>query len=291
MENLLFKTDFKLIFLVIVLVMGAFILARLLRIAIRRYTNQLAAEEDKTAYKFLQNTIGFIIFSVFFLIVTYTIPSLRSIALTLFASASILAAIVGFASQKAFSNIVSGIFIVIFKPFRVGDVVQLGENWGIIEDITLRHTIIRGVENRRIIMPNSTISEETILNFSIKDPKICKFVEIPITFDSDVDLAIAIMSDEAINHPDSIDNRTIDEITQEIPIVVVRTIAIDERGIVLRAYVWFKEPEASYTGHYDLLNSIQKRFRAEGIKISYPHRLLNIQNLDEIKIRHEQKTD
>jgi small-conductance mechanosensitive channel len=282
LQNIFLKTDFRLIFLVAVLVMGAFILARLLRIAVRRYTNQLKEEEDKTAYKFLENTIGFLIFSVFFLIITYTIPSLRSIALTLFASASILAAILGFASQKAFSNIVSGIFIVIFKPFRVGDIITIGAHWGIIEDITLRHTIVRGIENRRIIIPNASISEETILNFSIKDPKTCKFIEIPISFDSDVDLALSIMSEEAEKFPDVIDNRTIEELAEDKPIVEVRTINIDERGIILRAYVWFKDPVTSYTGHYDLLKLFHKKFKEAGIKISYPHRSVYIQNPENI---------
>jgi small-conductance mechanosensitive channel len=75
-----------------------------------------------------------------------------------------------------------------------------------------------------------------------------------------------------------VDNRTIEEILEERPIVTVRTINIDERGILLRAYVWFREPLPSYTGHYDLLKTFQKRFKEEGIKISYPHRMITVQN-------------
>jgi len=69
------------------------------------------------------------------------------------AGAGILAVAVGFASQAALSNIISGVFVVIFKPFRVGDRLKINELTGVVEDITLRHTVIRDLENKRIIIP------------------------------------------------------------------------------------------------------------------------------------------
>ena len=123
-----------------------------------------------------------------------TIPKLKSLGVTIFAGAGILAAIIGFASQAAFSNIVSGIFIVIFKPFRVGDIVKISNLYsGIVEDITLRHTVISDFENKRLIIPNSVISAETIHNSNILDNKICNHIWYGISYDSDVDLATSII--------------------------------------------------------------------------------------------------
>src|SRR3990172_8509923 len=105
----------------------------------------------------------------------------------------IIPAIVGFASQQAFSNIISGIFIVIFRPFRVNDIIKVGSlDAGMVEDITLRHTVIRSFENRRLISPNAVISEQTVLNSSIIVEKVCLFLYIGISFDSDVDKTIII---------------------------------------------------------------------------------------------------
>jgi len=101
-------------------------------------------------------------------------PNLRALASSFLAGAGILAVAVGFASQHALGNIISGVFIVIFKPFRVTDRVKLRELTGVVEDITLRHTIIRDFENKRIIIPNFLISEEIIVNSNFEDDRICK---------------------------------------------------------------------------------------------------------------------
>ena len=102
---------------------------------------------------------------------------MKSLGTALFAGAGILAVIVGFASQKAFANIISGIFILISKPFKMSDIIEFTDGKkGVVEEITLRHTIIKDYENRRIIIPNSIISEETIINSNIQDEKIRKHI-------------------------------------------------------------------------------------------------------------------
>jgi small conductance mechanosensitive channel len=132
----------------------------------------------------------------------YAIPSLRTLAKSLLAGAGIVAVAIGFASQAALSNIIAGVFIVIFKPFRVKDRVTVKDTInGVIEDITLRHTVIRNFQNRRVIIPNSMISEEIIVNSDIIESKICKWIEIGISYGSDIDLAKSIMAEEAQNHP------------------------------------------------------------------------------------------
>ncbi|MBK6829965.1 MAG: mechanosensitive ion channel [Flavobacteriales bacterium] len=88
--------------------------------------------------------------------IIYSIPSFKHIAVTVFAGAGILVAIVGLAAQDAFSNIISGVFIVAFKP-SAGDQVSVAGHSGVVEDITLRHTVIRTLENRRAIIPNGKI--------------------------------------------------------------------------------------------------------------------------------------
>ena len=204
----------------------------------------------------------------------FSIPSLRDIGVTLLASAGIFAATVGFASQQAFANIVSGIFIVIFKPFRVGDITEIQGNLGTIEEITLRHTVIRNYQNRRVIIPNSVISNETIVNSSIIDSKICTFWEVDISYESDIDKAISIIREEAEKHPNLIDNRSEEDIIKDKDKVTIRVIALGEYGIKIRAYLWSVDNFHGWVLRCDMYVSVKKRFDAENIEIPYPHRTI-----------------
>ena len=79
---------------------------------------------------------------------------------------------------------------VVFKPFRVNDTIEfVNTTKGIVEEITLRHTIIRNYENRRIVIPNGIISDETIINSNIIDDDIRQHIVFGISYDSDINLA------------------------------------------------------------------------------------------------------
>jgi len=231
---------------------------------------------DPTNYSFLSHSISFLIYLLAVGFIIYTIPELRELGAGLFAGAGIVAAILAFASQAAFSNIISGIFIVIFRPFRVGDIIEIDRDQftGTVEDITLRHTVIRDFENKRIITPNSMISNKTIVNNNIGDERIAKHIEIGISYDSDVDLAISIIQAEAEAHPLVIDPRTDQERKAGIPMVRVRLVGLEEYSVKIRAWVWSDSPLNSYEAFWDLLKTIKRRFEESGIEIPYPHRTI-----------------
>ncbi len=249
------------------------ILRKILNLFIKRQS--LKVNVDPTNFSFLKNSISFIIYTIGIIAIFYITPSLNSVAKALFASAGIFAAIIGFASQKAFSNIISGIFILIFRPFRVKDVIEIGTiNKGVVEEITLRHTIIRNYENRRIIIPNSIISEETIVNSNIIEEKIKKFIEFGISYESNLDLAKSIIQEEAENHPLVFDNRSEEDKLNNEPIVRIRVISLGEYSVTIRAYVWAKCNDDAFVIYCDMNESVKKRFDSVGIEIPYPHRTI-----------------
>lgn len=271
-----YKFFFYLVFAVVVMLM-AILATRVTRGLVDRYFRKtsLSSKIDPTRYTFAKNGASFLIFLAAVIIIFYTIPSLRALGLTLFASAGILAAIIGFASQAAFSNIISGIFIVVFKPFRVDDLITVGNNMqGTVEDITLRHTVIRNFENRRIVIPNSVISNEIIINSTITDEKVCIHLEMGISFDSDMDAAMAIMQEEATRHRLCIDNRTVEEMEAGEPIVRVRVIGFGESSIKLRAWVWANSSPEGFEMKCDLYRTIKLRFDKQGVGLPYPHRTI-----------------
>lgn len=255
----------------------AFLVSRLLRFLIGRFIRGAAKKlkVDPTRYNFFKNAVDFIIYLIAAIVIFRSIPSFRAVGTTLLTGAGVLAAIVGFASQSAFSNIISGFFLVIFKPFSVGDRVKIGQLYsGDVEDITLRHTIIKDFENRRIVIPNSVISNETIINSTLTDEKICVFIEVPVAFQANVDRAMAIIQQEGLNHPYCIDNRSPEELTKGEAPVMVRIMTFGDFGIQLRGYVWAANPTLAFELKCDLLKSIQSKFQQEHIEFGYPGRVL-----------------
>lgn len=242
-----------------------FIMGRLIRGASTKL------KVDPTKYNFLKNAVEFIVYIIALIVLFNSIPTLKSYGAALFAGAGVLAAIVGFASQSAFSNIISGIFIVIFRPFSVGDRVKVGLLYsGDVEDITLRHTVIKDFENRRIVIPNSVINNETIINSTLENEVLCMFIELGLSFDSNLDQALRIMQEEAMKHPDCLDNRTPEEIESGAPQVRVRLVNITETALQLRAGAWAKDPATGFAMKCDLLRSIKLRFDEAGLSLARP---------------------
>ena len=251
----------------------ALVIRKILSVFIKKYAGKLKA--DPTNFSFIKNSVGFIIYTAAIIIIFYHIPYLKSLGTALFAGAGFLVVIVGIASQKAFGNIISGIFILIFKPFKIGDIIEFKDGQkGIVEEITLRHTLIKNYENRRIIIPNSAISEETIINSTIQDERIRKHIEFSISYDSNIDKAMEIVKDEAINHPLFFDNRSDEEKKADVSPVIIRVISMTDFSVNLKAFVWTKGNDDAFVLKCDLLKSVKQRFDKEGIEIPFPYRTI-----------------
>lgn len=281
MEKVLALPYIKYTIISIIALLVAFIISKILRIILSRFIKMSSSKLkiDPTQFNFLKNAVSFFIFLGAIIFIFYTIPKLKTLSITLFAGAGILTAIALFASQQAFANIVSGIFIVIFKPFRVNDIVDIGNlPKGRVEDITLRHTVIRNYENRRMIIPNSVISSEIVINSSIVDEETCNFIEMGISYDSDVEKAMEIMRQEVSKHPNFIDHRTEEEKKSDVPLVTVRVISFGDSSVNLRAYAWSADHSSGFVMKTDLYKSIKESFDRNGIEIPFPYRTIVYKN-------------
>lgn len=269
--------DWKTLVAIAAILVGAFVLNRVIIWLINRSLNSASdgLKVDRTRFKFFKHVTSFTIWLVAIGGIIYTVPGLRGLAVTLFAGAGIMVAALGFAAQSAFSNIISGIFIVFSKPYRVGDLIKVrGDLYGVVEDITLRHTVINNFENKRIIIPNAVMGSEVIENATIEDFEVCRWIEVGISYDSDVDLAIKIMQEVAMAHPMCIDVRTDKQKESGEPQVEIRVLAFGDSSVNLRAYVWTRDPYNALRMHSDINKSIKERFDVEGVEIPFPYHTL-----------------
>lgn len=272
--------EYELTIKVVFIIISTFFIAFIFRHTYKKVLDRSEKIDDDhlTTYKFLEKLIVITIYLAGFSYAISQIPFLKPVAQSILAGAGIFAIAVGFAAQQALGNVISGVFIILSKPYKINDRISVDETSGlrgIVEDISLRHTVIRNFENQRIIIPNSIISNQVLVNSSFEDPKVCRFVELGVSYGSDLDLAKKIMAEEVENHPLNIDIRTPQDIEDGVPRVSVRVVAMLESSVSLRAWAWADDAANGFLLTCDVLESIKKRFDKEGIVIPFPQRTIS----------------
>lgn len=267
-------TDVRTMIAVGFIILMTIAIAFVFKYVAERYIRKLVLSKhiDPTSYLFIKKIIIAIIYMVGLSFALVQIPELKIVGHSMLAGAGILSLVAGLASQQALSNIMSGILIVMFKPFKINDRISFGESYiGRVEEINLREVVIRDFENNRVIVPNSVISTQIIINENLIDTKVCKMIEIGIGYDSDIGKALKIMEEEVINHPLHIDNRTAEEKENNVPEVISRVVGLGNSSISLKVWAYSDNSSNGYIMYCDLLRSIKERFDKEGIEIPYSY--------------------
>ena len=261
--------------LVAVLVLLMLIVHRIVVHALRKIEKRMLANDNPSAalVGFARHIASFLIYLVGALAIVGCIPALSNALKGVFAAGGVLAVVVGFASQEALGSMVSGVMILLFRPFVLGDVVRYvdGDISGVVEEITLHHTTIRTWENKRVIVPNSKMNSAIIENADYGESKVCVFVDVGITYESDVERAKELLAAEIAKHPQFFDYRTVDERMEGAPPVVVRVKELASSAVVLRAWLWAKDNGTAAVMKSDVLQSIKKAYDGAGVELAYPH--------------------
>jgi small-conductance mechanosensitive channel len=211
--------------------------------------------------KFLYSIISAALYFLGFVATLRQLPSFEKGFDTIVAGSGIFALVFGLAAQESLSNIVNGVFISIFKPFEVNNRIHLNNAGitGIVEDITLRHTVVRTFQNSRLIITNTAVNKDIIENSHFTDSKSAGYVDVTLSYDADLDRACAIMSEAVKNHPRAVSNSN--------PSVNLRSFGI--YGIELRVTVWTADINANYDVTSDVRKAIKRTFDEEGIAFGH----------------------
>ncbi|MEG3841047.1 mechanosensitive ion channel domain-containing protein [Microcoleus sp. herbarium14] len=167
-----------------------------------------------------------------------------------------LSFILAFALQSNLGNIASGLMIMAYKPFDVGDEIKLGELWGWVDSITLANTKIKGLDGQMFNVPNNTVWGDTIENLSHSETR--KFTHwLRIDFEENLAKVEQLLVEIMKSHP---------KVLAE-PAPKTQVWSIEDYYISLKADGWVKK-EDFWTVHSDVIRMIQGRFDKEGIKLA-----------------------
>lgn len=210
---------------------------------------------DDTMQLMIRRLVSAAIYTIGLMLIIYQIPQLRSLVTAILAGAGIAGLAIGYAAKDSLSNFTSSIFIAVFQPYRVGDSVDFRGEYGQVEDLTLRHTVIRTTDNKRIIVPNSVMGIEPIVNWSIKEPEILWIVDFDLEKASDIDRAREIIVSKARGHPMVLKDRR----------MTVQLISSRYSELTLRLEVPVPGRNVAKAIGCDIREAVKKEFEAQGI--------------------------
>jgi len=121
--------------------------------------------------------------------------AVRDVGRALLASGAIAAAVIGFAARQTLANVIAGMMLAVTQPLRIGDQVKIGDNSGVVEDITLSHTRLRTGLGERVVIPNEQLAAGVLRNDSLVDAPVTPDVSVWIAPDADPGRAVAALRD------------------------------------------------------------------------------------------------
>jgi len=179
-----------------------------------------------------------------------------------------------FGMQKIASNYVCGFIILLDKSIHIGDILMVGEHYGVVTLIRSRYTVLRKLDGIEVIIPNETLISENIINHTLSDRKSRISIDVQISYKSSVDKAFEIMLNAAKN-----ESRVLND-----PEPTVFLMKFADSGIDLMLSFYILDPEEGSWGlKSDIYREIWDEFQKDGIEIPYPYRTVEIINSEKDK--------
>ena len=243
----------KLVVALIVLFVGF----RLAKFVVKLLKNSKAFSRlDANVSSFLQSFLAVAIKAL----VLVTVAGIIGIPMTSFITIlGSMAVAIGLSLQGSLSNIAGGIIILIFKPFSIGDFITVSGESGTVCDIGLFYTKLTTVDNRKIILPNSIVSNETLVNTSEHKTRRVD-LNITVSYDTDIKKAKEILLNIANTHP---------KVIKEPDAPMARLSEHADSALVFVFRSWCKS-EDYWDVRFDLMESVKEEFDKNNISIPYP---------------------
>lgn len=237
------------------------LLMRVLRKAMER------ARMDETLARFVSNVLYGLALAV------VVITALGKLGVETTSAAAILggmALAIGLSLQGQLSSLAAGVILIVFRPFKRGDLVSVGNTVGTVEEIRIVHTVMKTGDNQVVYVPNSNITTNTITNYSALPTRRIDLL-IGISYTSDLRLAKQVLQQVLREEPRGL--------AEPAPTVEVKELADNSVNFAVR--LWVKS-DNWWPTQCDLTERIKLKFDEQGIDIPFPQRTLHIEGLQNL---------
>jgi small conductance mechanosensitive channel len=257
-KDLLFEYAPSVVTALVILIVGLF--------AIKFIVNSSRKIMDKrgvdiTLQKFLLNLGSWILKILLFI----TVISQLGVATTSFAAIVAAAGLaVGLALQGSLANFAGGVLIMIFRPIKIGDLIEAQGEIGVVKEIEIFTTKLTGLSNKEIIIPNGSLSNGNIVNYSTEGTRRVDLV-VGVSYDSDIKQTKDVLMNILTSN---------DKVLKD-PKPSVTVLALADSSVNFAVRPWCKT-EHYWDVFFETTENVKLELDKAGIEIPYPHRINNI---------------
>ena len=254
-------TPLGIVFYAILFLVLAGLASRALRLAVDKL---LARDQhgliDRTVASFLTQLAQIAIYVFALTFYAHLIPALSRLGTALLAGVSIASVVLGLAAQSTLGNLISGVALLLYRPIRLDDVVQVttpsGPETGVVERLTLGYTLLRTPDDRRIIVPNSAMASQVTVNLNTWRLQAMAIVNVALSREEDVGEIRHELLAMGEAHP---------KVSRVIECAVRQH---GDAGLVLSLRLWCPDTETARQVERDLADRIRKELHVRGVVAS-----------------------
>ncbi|MEJ6951474.1 mechanosensitive ion channel family protein [Natronospora cellulosivora (SeqCode)] len=260
-SQILLQYGVRILLAIFITILGMWLIRILLRVMKKWKTGKM----DQTLVDFLQSLIKALLYILLFITVASTVGIEMTSFIALFGAVGLA---VGLSLQGSLANFAGGILILAFRPFNVGDMIEIKDFRGKVKSIQILYTTIITPDNRRVVLPNGEVANNSIININIEDTRRVQLV-FGISYDDDIIKVKNLLNEIVANH----------ELILKEPEPIIRVAEHADSSINFNCFVWAKTADY-WTVHYDLLEEVKLAFDREDITIPYPQMDIHLNNLE-----------
>jgi small-conductance mechanosensitive channel len=239
----------------------AWLVGRIVRLAVQRVLSRPKhVPSDPTAIRFMGQLarLGVYVFAI--LTYVHLIPALRvTLGAPWLASVGVVSVVLGFAAQNTLGNLVAGISLLLYRPFNIGDRLQVtapaGPESGVVESLNLGYTVLRTADDRHVVIPNSAMAGQTSINLSSGGARTLCTLPFTLAPDTDIDRVRKMLIEISTQFSNAGDYLG-------CPVT-----AMGAASVTLTLQVMCDGFKASTDFKNNVLEAARKRFKAEGIEL------------------------
>lgn len=248
----------KVVAAIVIYVLGRWLSRMVVKLVRKAF--QKANMED-TLEKFLCNMLNAVLLVV---VIIAAIGALGVQTTSLLAVLGAAGLAVGLALQGSLSNFASGVLIVAFRPYKVGDFIEAAGVAGTVKEVQIFTTIIHSPDNKKILVPNSQIMSGTITNYSANDTRRVDLI-VGCSYGDDLDQVRKVLNDIVAG----------DERILKDPAPTIEVVALGDNSVNFVVRPWVNSGDY-WAVHFHLHEQVKKRFDAAGLNIPFPQRDVHV---------------